>query len=176
MKFFHWAWKHLEEFLAGICLTVIVLIISINVFLRYVFNSPIDWVSEVATILFVWMVMLGIGAAARYRLHPSIDVIVRLFPGKIRSLIEILMNIFVCYLLIDFTLRGWKFAWVLGLKKFTGMLELPYTVVYLAIPIGFGLMFVRFLTCFIEDLRMLKNRKKSGDSIKDSGNKVEEVI
>ncbi|MBP1934450.1 TRAP transporter small permease [Ammoniphilus resinae] len=155
MKILRWAWNYLEEFLGGICLAGIVIFVFLNVVLRYIFNAPVGWVSEISTILFVWMVMFGVGAAARHKLHPSIDFLVQMIPVKPRIILEVLMNIVMLYLLVDFSVRGWDFAWDLGWKKLTGMLQMHYTVVYLALPIGFGLMFIRVLGHIISDIKIV---------------------
>jgi TRAP-type C4-dicarboxylate transport system permease small subunit len=157
-----WLWRHLEEVLAGLCLAVVVAIVSVNVFMRYALQDSLEAASEVATILFVWTVMLGIGAAARRRLHPSIDALTRLLPVRVEGFVRILIGLILVYLLGDMTLSSWNFAWGSGSSRFTSTLGLTYTVVYLALPVGFFLMLVRVLVCLLDDVRAWRKGERVG--------------
>jgi TRAP-type C4-dicarboxylate transport system permease small subunit len=48
---------------------IIIVSIAAQVLLRYVFNAPLIWVEEAATISFIWMTMLGAAAAAKMDRH-----------------------------------------------------------------------------------------------------------
>jgi TRAP-type C4-dicarboxylate transport system permease small subunit len=160
MKFWVWAWRNLDTFLAGISMAVIVLFVFTNVLLRYLFNTSIEWFNEVSTILFVWTTMFGAGAAARHKLHPAIDIISNLFRGKMAKWVRFIVNLIVLCLLAEFTVLSWNFAWKLGMQKFTAMMEIPYTYVYLALPLGFGIMFIRVFFHFLADLNLLGRNKE----------------
>lgn len=160
MKVLWWAWRHLEELLGGLCFAVVVGAVATNVLMRYVFQDSIAAASEVATALFVWSVMFGIGAAARERLHPSIDLLNRLLPVRAGTAVQVTVDLAVIYLLGDLILSSWSFAWGEGFTKFTGALELPYVYVYLSLPIGFGLMLIRVLANFVTDIRLLLNKRQ----------------
>jgi TRAP-type C4-dicarboxylate transport system permease small subunit len=155
VKYLAWLWRHLEEVVGVIALIVVVVTVSMNVFLRYVLHNSFEWGTEVASILFVWIIMMGIGAAARHRLHPTIDLITRLLPIKAGVTLHILMSLVIIYVLGELTISTWIFALQSGFFKYTGTLELPYIVVYLALPIGFGLMLVRVAINMIDDIRAL---------------------
>lgn len=155
MRYLGLLWRHFEEVLGVIALTIIVVTVSINVFLRYVFGNSFEWGTEVATIMFVWVIMMGIGAAARHRLHPSIDLVTRLMPVKVGVVFQILMSLAIVYVLGELTVTTWGFALTSGFNKYTGILELPYIFVYLALPVGFGLMLVRVVINTVEDIRAL---------------------
>lgn len=164
-----WVWNHLEELIGGISLAVIIFMIFLNVVLRYVFHSPIGWATEISTIMFVWMVMFGIGAAAKYKLHPNIDLISRFFPGRLKSWIGAAIHVIVIVLLIVTIFRGWDYAWRLGWNKLTGLLELRYTYVYLSLPIGFGLMLIRVIASILSDLRPSKDKPSAAPERNNAG-------
>ena len=51
------------KFLAALVLGAAVVLVSMQVFLRYVFNAPQAWAEEVGRYLFVWSVFLGAAVA-----------------------------------------------------------------------------------------------------------------
>jgi TRAP-type C4-dicarboxylate transport system permease small subunit len=176
MKYVAWLWRHLEEVLGGIALIVVVVTVSTNVFLRYVLNDSFEWGTEVANIMFVWIIMMGIGAAARHRLHPTIDLVTRLLPIKAGVTLDLLMSLVIIYVLGQLTIITWDFALLSGFFKYTGTLELPYIVVYLALPIGFGLMLVRVAIHMIDDIRALLRGDRSELEARIGTSKTEELL
>lgn len=69
--------------LAGtVCLVGIVLVIMLNVVLRFVFNLPLMWYLELCTIFVVWLAFLPIGANYLLNRHFIIDTFVCLLPKK----------------------------------------------------------------------------------------------
>ncbi len=66
-----------EEIVACIALAVVVLAVSWGVITRYITAQPAAWASEVATLAFAWLVFFGAAACIKYRLHPTIDMLVR---------------------------------------------------------------------------------------------------
>jgi TRAP-type C4-dicarboxylate transport system permease small subunit len=47
---------------------------------RYITAQAAAWASELATLAFAWLVFFGASACIKYRLHPSIDMLVRRLP------------------------------------------------------------------------------------------------
>jgi TRAP-type C4-dicarboxylate transport system permease small subunit len=163
MRFISWIWNYFEEFIGGICLALMVLLVFANVVLRYIFNSPILWASEITLILFVWMIMFGIGAAARRNSHPKIEAIDWFISEKRRVWIELFVQFIVVIFLAIMVVLSWNFSWDLGMQKFTGILEQRYTVIYLSMPFGFGFFFLRVCTHFIKNMKCALENKLSGN-------------
>jgi TRAP-type C4-dicarboxylate transport system permease small subunit len=138
-----WLGRHAEEALAGACLAVVVIIVSVNVVLRYLFHDELTSASELATVLFVWIVMLGAGAAARERMHPSIQTLALLSRGRLRRAAGLLAGVATIGCLIPLIAFSWSFAFDQGASRFTGVLRLSYTWIYLALPVGFAFMLLR---------------------------------
>src|SRR5207245_6878626 len=53
------------EIPAAILVSVEILVLLAGVVSRYVFNRPLTWTDELASILFLWLAMLGAGIALR---------------------------------------------------------------------------------------------------------------
>ncbi|WP_248924348.1 TRAP transporter small permease [Paenibacillus hamazuiensis] len=159
MKFLTWFWNCFEEFIGGICLALMVLLVFANVVLRYIFNAPILWASEITLILFVWMIMFGIGAAARRNLHPKIEAIHWFLPERKRIYMDVAVQLVVIGFLLVLIVLSWNFSWDLGMQKFTGILRQRYTVIYLSMPIGFTFLLLRVGTQFILNIKSIIAKK-----------------
>jgi TRAP-type C4-dicarboxylate transport system permease small subunit len=66
-------------------MTVMTSIISIQVGLRYIFNSSIDWADELARLSFVWVVFLAVPHGVKKGIHVGLDVLPALMPVRLRS-------------------------------------------------------------------------------------------
>ena len=130
--------QNFEVVLSGIFLSVTVLVVIINVTLRYLFHGGLFWVEEVATTSFIWSVFIGAAAAYRHKMHIGIDLVTMLFPERVRELISIIINFlmvlingYICYLSTIMIQAN-------SLKR-TAVLNIPSIYVNLAITVGFGL-------------------------------------
>jgi TRAP-type C4-dicarboxylate transport system permease small subunit len=85
--------ENLIEIISGAFLSVTILVVILNVILRYVFDTGIVWVEEVATGCFIWTVFIGSAAAYKYRKHIGIDMLLKLFPPKAQKIISILIDL-----------------------------------------------------------------------------------
>jgi TRAP-type C4-dicarboxylate transport system permease small subunit len=62
-----------------------VLVVSAQVVLRYVFNDSIDWAEEVARILFVWSIFVAIPLGVRGGVHIGVNLLVDALPAGLRA-------------------------------------------------------------------------------------------
>lgn len=148
--------KLLQEFevtLSAAFLSVTVLVVIVNVTLRYLFNGGLYWAEEVSTSAFIWSVFIGAAAAYRYKMHIGIDLITKLFPERARELVSIVINLlmmvingYVCYLSV-LLIQANK------LKR-TPVLDIPSVYVNLAITVGFGLMTIHSVQFLIGESRL----------------------
>ena len=65
------------EPLAALLVVVEIAILSAGVFTRYVLGNPLVWSDELATIVFLWLAMLGAVVAYRRGEHIALSVLVR---------------------------------------------------------------------------------------------------
>jgi TRAP-type C4-dicarboxylate transport system permease small subunit len=107
---------------------------------------------ELSSLAFVWIIFVG--AAAVYRKHGniSIDVLIGLFPSVIRKALNVItksilliVNAYVAYLALGLFESGWG--------KTTFVLRIPYTVFYIAILLGYGLMSIYAIRDLVESLK-----------------------
>jgi TRAP-type C4-dicarboxylate transport system permease small subunit len=143
--------KNLEEILcSGFLVTMIVLVI-VNVFLRYLFNYSIFWAEEVATICFVWCVFVGASATYKHKMDMGIDVLVTKASPKVEKIIRFVVDLvllaingYIFYMAIVFT----NIAWV----KPTAVLGISSAAVNSALIVGFGLITLHTVRFLVRDI------------------------
>lgn len=65
------------RFVVGLLVTAIVVLVTAQIFFRYVLASPIVWSEEFTTLCYQWLSYLGAALAVRYRGHFGVDFVVR---------------------------------------------------------------------------------------------------
>ena len=132
----------IEKILRGIVLTVIstltafiTILIFIQVIFRYVLLSSLSWSEELARFCVVWVVFIGSGYALSIGAHSNMDIFVRLFPEKLRWVIE-KFNALIILFFSGVIVRYGIALVILGAKQKSSALLIPMNYVYLAIPVG----------------------------------------
>lgn len=128
-----------ELFVAGFFFVVMLGVVVVNVFLRYLFSTSILFTEELAYIGFTWSVFAAVAWMYRTRALIAVDVFFGLIPQAARRVVStvvdiglVLANAWFCWL-----------AWVLasgGFTRKTPVLEVPYFWINLAPLLAFGLM------------------------------------
>lgn len=112
-----------------------VVVVSLQVLLRYAFNTSIDWADDIGRLLFVWGIFLTIPLGIREGIHIGIELVVKLFsPAVQRTLVRIMgtlttvMMAIVCYQAIMVTIDQWD----------EQLPTLDVTVAIFMIPVAIG--------------------------------------
>lgn len=107
-----------------------------QVVLRYGFGRPLTWAEEVSRYLFVWVVFVGAGVAARYRGHIALDFLVNRFPPRPRHVVAMIMGVLsLAMLLLVFVWYGWTLTLV-SMRQESPATGVPVGYATLAIPVG----------------------------------------
>lgn len=72
---------------------LMVVVVSAQVVMRYVFNGSFDWADEVSRLAFVWAIFLAIPLGIRDSSHVGIELLVVRLPMPLRKLIGRLMSL-----------------------------------------------------------------------------------
>jgi TRAP-type transport system small permease protein len=142
-----------EVALSAAFISVTILVVIINVILRYVFKGGFFWVEEVATVSFIWSVFVGAAAAYRHKMHIGIDLITSLFPERVRELISIIINLLMVIINAYIVYLSFLFIQANQLKR-TPVLDVPAGYVNAAIAVGFGLMTVHAVRFLIAEAKL----------------------
>ena len=85
----------LEETLIAIILGFMTVITFANVVARYAFNENILWALEVTSILFAWLVLLGVSYCVKITAHLGVDAVVNIVSAPVRKFLT-LIAVFLC--------------------------------------------------------------------------------
>ena len=124
-------------------LAAMAVIVFANVALRFLTDASILWAEEVSRYLMIWLAFLGAGPVLRYGGHIGIDTLQESFPRAapaLRTIVFALLLgffVFMVWIGIRYASRTWA--------QTTPITEVPIGFVYLAMPIGFGLLIVHLL-------------------------------
>ena len=83
----------LLNLLAGLSMTVMVVLTTYQVIVRYIFNSPATWSEELVGYLFGWSTMLGATIVSGERGHMNIPVLVDRFNPTMRKAFHIFAEV-----------------------------------------------------------------------------------
>jgi len=145
--------QNFEVTLSACFLTVTVLVVILNVILRYFFRGGLFWVEEVSTVSFIWSVFIGAAAAYRHKMHIGIDLITNLFPERTRELISIFINLMMVVINGYIVYLSLLFIQANRLKR-TPVLDVPAIYVNSAITVGFGLITIHAVQFLLTEARL----------------------
>jgi TRAP-type C4-dicarboxylate transport system permease small subunit len=127
------AWlRYLKEGadLIGVLLfTVAFLGFIVQVFFRYVMNSPILWTEEVTMIAFVWTVFWAAAFMVNIREHVTFDVVYEAMPPQIKRVMAIFAMVMLIIAFVLLIPATWDYLQFL-LRKRSPVLRLPMTWIY----------------------------------------------
>jgi tripartite ATP-independent transporter DctM subunit len=97
------------EPLAALLVIAEVVILSSGVFTRYVLRQPLVWTDELATLLFLWLAMLGAVVAYRRGEHIRLSVLVRRASPRTAEILETISSVVTAIFVIELMPATFKF-------------------------------------------------------------------
>ena len=161
--------KNLDAVITGTTLVACVIIVNLNVIMRYMLNSPLQWSEEIVTSLFVWTVFIGSAYAYRKHAHLGVDIVVNLLHGKTKKTLMFIVSIVELAILIMLTVICSQYAYnllyVRGVFKpaVTDILRVPKIFTGIAVPLGFGLSTIYSIYFFLTDRLHIIKKKENDD-------------
>jgi tripartite ATP-independent transporter DctM subunit len=130
---------HCIEAPAALLVVGEVLVLLAGVIMRFIFNSPLSWSDELASILFLWLANLGAAVALRRGTHMRTTALVSRWSSRAQAWAEALAVVGPCLFLAILIGPMTEYAmdeWVVQ----TPALSWPNTVRAAAVPVGSLLM------------------------------------
>jgi len=126
----------------------------VSVVMRYLFGTGFTWATELTIYLFIWMAKFGAAYGVRTGIHVGVDYLVNRLQGPARTVLVALGLILgLAFTGIVAFLGGRWVLFVYGTGQVSPDLEWPMWIIYLAIPLGSGLMCYRFFQALVHFLR-----------------------
>ena len=139
--------KWLDENIEGILLILLsiltVVVVFIQVFMRYVLDSSLVWSEELARYAFIWMIYIGVSYGVKRQAHISVDAVTLLLKRKGKFILAFCANI--AFLAFAAILIYFSFEVVAQVTRSSPAMNIPMQWVYAAPMVGFVLTAIRVI-------------------------------
>ncbi len=161
----------LLEWWAVVLLILMVAVVSLGVFFRYVLESALVWYDEFASYLLVWLTFYGAVVASYRQRHIGFEVVVDRFERGTRKIVDIVGECFVLGFQFVLFYFGWQLTEKMGDETAVSLVWVKMSWVYSVLPITGGLM---LLISFVRLMEIgLVKEKRRGDQAAWSGSSSE---
>jgi len=161
MKWLNDCLKVLNSFLEGILtffFFIMVALVILLVFLRYVFKTTIIGGNELVVFLFIYTTALGAFTGFVKNTHINIPVVFDHFPAKARKYVDIFNHFMILILNGVIVILG--FSWIKSVGGFDSPeLHIPQGMIQVSVLIGCGLVILYCINHMIAGIRDLVSRK-----------------
>jgi TRAP-type transport system small permease protein len=130
-------------------LVLMVLLVSLGVFYRYVLNSSLSWYDEFASFLLVWLTFYGAVVASYRRRHIGFEIVVNRFMPGTRKIVELIAESCVLGFQAVLFYHGWLLVQKMGDETTVSLVWVKMRWIYSVLPITGGLMLVISLMRFV---------------------------
>lgn len=123
--------------IACLALAVLIVITVAGVAARYIVNRPFGWMEEVQLWCLVWTSFLGASAVARYAGHIAIDAFIGIFPKAMQRVAYGICQLVTIAVLGFFGFYAYRLVMQMhNTERATNILEIPYSLIYAAVPVS----------------------------------------
>ena len=162
--------------LAWIAILLMVIVIIIQVFFRYVLNNALPWPDEAARFLMLWMTGLIAPSAYRWGGFVSIDMIISAMPkiaGNVLTLFLLSLSLFILIVGLNLGLQHIKVGWIFNSSSIKiplfllGEQSKPIKLawMYMSLPVGIFMLILVNIELIL--IRILSIISPSTDIIPD---------
>lgn len=134
-----------EDGLLAVLLGALLLLSVAQIALRLAFDSGLDWAEPVSRAGVLWLALLGALGATRTGKHIAIDALPRALPPAAQRVLWAIAQVAAAVVALWL---AWLGVGLVGLEREAPVpfvAGIPSWVPMLALPVGFGLMGLRFL-------------------------------
>ncbi|HTX54060.1 MAG TPA: TRAP transporter small permease [Candidatus Baltobacteraceae bacterium] len=138
--------KLFDRLIEGFCallMVVLTVTVFIQVFNRFVLQTPLAWSEDLAMLLYQWVVFVGAALGVKRLRHFGIELVVRQFPERLRHRVELLTPLMMLIVAVVMIAQGYTLVKINFNRTFATM-DLSYIWAFLPIPLG-GVLIVVYL-------------------------------
>lgn len=141
-----------EMLIGSSCLAVMLVMMLLNIFFRYVLSKPIYYSDELNNYLFIWMSFLSAAYVMGNDGHVRVTAIVSLLPKRGQLWVKVVMDLIMVVVFFQYIAPSVR---MLNRLKLSNMMRIPLKYVYVIMPIVFLLMCIHILVNVIEEFTRL---------------------
>lgn len=149
----------IEELSLIIMYSLMVIVIFIQVIMRYVFNNSLSWSEELGKFLFVWLSWVGVSIGAKRGEHIKITMLIDKLSPKAAHVANILSDLIVVGICAVTAYYSFSLVMSQGAVHYAGI-KISMAWGYLAVAIGCSLMIFRSFISISDSAKLLIIRKE----------------
>ncbi len=138
------ALRLVEDTLLALLLMTMIGLSATQILLRNLFETGLPWADPLLRLLVLWLALAGALAATRENRHIRIDLLSRFLSGAMNRAAERLASVFTAGICALLAWHGGRLVWFEYQDGTTLGAGIPAWVAQTVIPLGFGLMALRF--------------------------------
>lgn len=150
----------LASLIARLMLVAVVLMLVVQVGLRFGFSYSLPWPEEAARYLMIWIVMLAGSLLVRDDQLVRVDFLDYLWPQSWLPWRNAAFRLLLAGMLCVLVWQGWDQA-AFAVRRTTTALQISWFWVYLSIPVGGTLMLIQMLARALDEVTT--GKVKTGD-------------
>ncbi len=159
-KTIKWIIHNPMEVIAGVAITLSVLITTVNALTRYLLRYTWNPSTDVVILLFAYTVFCGSAAAYKRKMHYGIDIVIGRLPEKIQWTVKMLCHLLMIVTLVAATWLSFDLTMNVGGKVMANT-KISYRWFDLSAVLGFGYMAFYEIQQTIEDLKCYRKEKEA---------------
>ncbi|SHK50085.1 TRAP transporter small permease [Rhodothermus profundi] len=148
------------EYTLVLLMATMVMVVTWQVFTRFVLNNPSSFTEELSTYLLIWISLIGAAYAYRKGAHLGIDFLYRMMKPLGRRVTVYIQGVAVIiFSLLALVIGGIRLVYItLALHQTSAALRIPIGYIYAVLPIS-GLLLIFYAIIFMLNY----NRKQHVD-------------
>ena len=137
-------WNSFEVYVANIALAMVVVMLTIQTFARYVFHVGLPWTEEISRFAFVIFVYISASLAFVRGTHITVSVLLDRLPEKTRALVVRLGEVMQIAFFLTAALAGATLIRsMVAYPVYSSAMLVPLHYIYAIIPLAYFLMAAR---------------------------------
>jgi TRAP-type transport system small permease protein len=140
------------EFVMILLTVAMVVLVSYQVFQRYVLHYTPPWSEELAVYLMIWFGIIGIAAGVRRETHMSLHYFADKMPLGVQRVCTFIKYVLVLIYMGVLTNEGINMV-ILTMPQKSAAMGLPVGLVYLALPVSTVLILLFTMELLIRDIK-----------------------
>lgn len=129
----------LAEWICYALIAVLVVLTSVQVFLRYVLRSPLSWSQEVSILILVWFSMVVVALGVHHNTHMAIRVVWQRLGPRAQYVVNVAVELLTLALAVNIVINAQPLIAVVSHQRLPAS-GLPRTWMYYSLWLGGGLM------------------------------------
>jgi len=135
-----------EEFVCSVLLSILMGVLGVQVFFRYVLYRSFSWNEELARFVFIWVVYLGISLGAKRNEHIRVTIFTKIVPTSHRKYLEYASDLgWLIFCVYIFWLGVEMLQTMFHYKHLSAALQWNTAYIYIIIPLSFLLTAFRII-------------------------------